>query len=87
MENKYFQQALSAMVNNAAYGDAVRHMHDIGMSAEEIHQRLDYPVSVEKIKSVILDYEKKIKTEDFDYEYIEQQDEFGRRSFVRVKKR
>lgn len=86
MDNKFFKQALSSMVTNAAYGDAVRHMHDIGMSVEEIHKRLDYPVSIEKIEAVISDYEKKKESGGSEYQFIEQQDELGRRSFIRVKK-
>ena len=86
MENKYFQQALSSMVNNFAYGDAVRHLHDNGLTAEEIHKKLDYPVSVEKIQAVINDYEKKKSSSDYEYEYIQQQDKYGRKSYIKVKK-
>lgn len=86
MENRYFQQALSSMVTNVAYGDAVRHLYDRGLSVEEIHKELDYSVSVEKIKSVIADYEEKKASGESEYEYVEQQDSYGRRSFIRVKK-
>ena len=72
------------MVNNFAYGDAVRHLHDNGLTAEEIHKKLDYPVSVEKIQAVINDYEKKKSSSDYEYEYIQQQDKYGRKSYIKV---
>lgn len=37
-ENIYFQRALAKMTAGAAYVDAVRHMYDSGMSAEEIQK-------------------------------------------------
>ena len=86
MDNKYFGQALSSMVNNYAYGDAVRHLYDNGLSAEEIYKKLDYPVSLEKIRKVISDYEKKKASDDFGYEYVTRYDQYGRKSFIKVKK-
>lgn len=86
MENKYFKDALASMVSGIAYGDAVRHMYDQGCSIEEIHKNLDYPASVEQIKKVIRDYEAQKARSDSDYEYVQQTDEFGRRSFIRIKK-
>lgn len=85
-DNQYFQQALSAMVTNTAYADAVRHLYNRGFSVEEIQKNLDYPVSLETINSVINEYKKKEASTENEYEYIERQDQFGRRSFVRVKK-
>lgn len=86
MENKYFNEALSSMVADFAYSKAVRHMYDNGYSAEEIHDRLDYPVSVEKIEQVIKDYEASKTGDESNFEYIQKTDEFGRRSFIRVDK-
>lgn len=86
MENKYFQQALSSMAANAAYGDAIRHLYDCGLSVAEIHKNLDFPASIETIESVIHDYEIKKASKEADYEYIQQEDSLGRRSFIRVKK-
>lgn len=85
-DNRYFQQALSSMVSSAAYGDAVRHMHDRGLTVEEIHKNLDYPVSEEKIRAVIREYERQKATGDSGYEYVEQMDRYGRKSFIRVKR-
>jgi len=87
VENKYFKEALASMVEGVAYGDAVRHMYDEGCSVEEIQKNLGYPVSVEKIEKVIRDYEEKKNRNDSKYEYVQQTDEFGRRSFIRIEKR
>lgn len=86
MDNKYFQEALSNMVAKAAYIDAVRHMYDSGYSAEEIHKQLAYPTSIEKIEKAIQDYETEKASPDSEYEFIQQTDELGRRSFIKVKK-
>lgn len=87
MENKYFQQALSSMAANAAYGDAIRHLYDCGLSVTQIHKSLDFPASIETIESVIQDYEMKKSSKDSDYEYIQTEDSYGRRSFIRVSKK
>lgn len=86
MENKYFQEALSAMVEKAAYVDAVRHLYDIGYSVTEIHENIGYPVSIEKIEKVIQDYEAEKNSPDSQYKFVQRTDELGRRSFIRVKK-
>lgn len=85
-DNKYFQQALSSMVTNMAYGDAIIHMYEQGLTVEEIHKNLDYPVTIETINSVIFEYEKKKESGQDEYEYVLKYDQFGRRSFIRVKK-
>lgn len=84
-ENLYFQKALAGMVAGAAYVDAVRHMHDSGMSAEEIQKNLSYPVSIEKVECAIRDYELEKNSHGTQYKYIEKVNEYGKRSFVRVK--
>lgn len=86
MENKYFKQALASMAANAAYADAVRHLYDIGLSVGEIKNTIDYPVSIETIESVIKDYEKKKLSDDNAYEYVQHQDKYGKRSFIKTKK-
>lgn len=83
---KYFQKALSSMVTDVAYGGAVRHLYDKGLSVTEIQKNLDYPVSIEKIETIIRDYETQKATGDSEYEYVQKQDSFGKRSFIRVKK-
>jgi len=86
MENKYFQEALASMVSKAAYVDAVRHMYDNGYSVEDIHNKIGYPVSIEKIEKVINDYEIEKASPDSKYEFVQRTDELGRRSFIKVEK-
>lgn len=84
-ENIYFQKALARMTAGAAYVDAVRHMHDSGMSAEEIQKNLSYPVSIEKVERAISDYELEKNNPKAQYKYVEKVNAYGKRSFVRVK--
>lgn len=86
MENKYFKQALSSLVNSVAFGDAVIHMHNSGLTIEEIQKKLDYPASLANIEKIINEYETKKSSPDNDYEYVQTQDEFGRKSFIKIKK-
>lgn len=84
-ENIYFQKALAQMTAGAAYVDAVRHMYDSGMSAEEIQKNLLYPVSIEKVERAISDYEMEKNNSKAQYKYVEKVNAYGKRSFVRVK--
>ncbi len=84
-ENIYFQKALARMTAGAAYVDAIRHMHDSGMSAEEIQKNLSYPVSIEKVERAIRDYEVEKTNPEGVYKYVEKVNEYGKRSFLRVK--
>ena len=84
-DNKFFREALADFTAGFAYADAVRHLHQIGMSPEEIQGRLSYPVSLEIIEDVIKKYEERINSPEADYEIVEEVSELGRRSFVRKK--
>ena len=44
-----FRKALENFSFEMACGGAIRRLHDLGMTPEQIHDRLDYPVSIEKI--------------------------------------
>ncbi|MCF0129631.1 MAG: hypothetical protein HUJ70_13700 [Pseudobutyrivibrio sp.] len=85
-DKKYFKEALSAMVAQSAYVDAIRHLHDSGLTVEEIQKNLDYPASVETIESVIDKYEAEKNRADADYKIVQITDEYGRKSFIKVKK-
>lgn len=85
-ENQYFNKALSNFTKEYAYAAAVRHLHDLGMSPGVIQQKLSYPVSLEKINHVIEDYEQKKNSPESEYEYIQDTDRFGRKSFRKMKK-
>lgn len=86
MENKFFTQALSNFTSDVAYVGAVRHLHDLGFPIEAIADRLDYPVSKEKIADVIKEYEQEKNSPDAGYIYVQDVDSYGRKSFRRVKK-
>ena len=88
-EDKYFNRALADFTFDVACGAAIRHLHELGYTPEQIVERLDYPVSVDKVGQYI----KKLSenaAEDKDgssYEIVRDYDEYGRSSYVRVKKR
>ncbi len=85
-ENKYFQKALSNFTAEFAYAGAVRHLHELGYSAEKIKEKIAYPVSLEKIQKVIEDYEAAKNSQEPEYVFVQETDSFGRRSFRKVKK-
>ena len=89
-ENRFFNEALKDMTFEYACGAAIRHLVELGLSPEEIKKRLDYPVSVEKIKGYI---DKNLISGDGlenkpndGYEMILEYDEYGRRSYRKIKK-
>lgn len=86
MENKYFKQALASMTASVAYIDAVRHLYDKGYSVSEIKRNLSYPASEEQIEKAIDDYKNELANGENQYEFVQKTDEYGRKSFVRVKK-
>lgn len=86
-DNKYFQAALSNFTAEFAYAASVRHLHDIGYAPEQIKEHISYPVSLEKIQKVIDEYEAKKNSPEPEYEYIQDTDSLGRKSFRRVKKK
>lgn len=51
-EGRYFKDALANFTSEAAYGGAVRHLYDMGYSAEQIREKLLYPASVQQIEKV-----------------------------------
>ncbi len=54
--NKYFQDALSDFVYDAASGRAIRHLTDAGYTASQIVQNLDYPTPISKVRHTITRY-------------------------------
>lgn len=85
-EGRYFKEALADFTSEAAYGGAVRHLYDLGYSVEQIKENLLYPVSLRQIEKVIDEYEKRRNSPEQDYEYVQETDQYGKRSFRRVKK-
>lgn len=48
-----FQSALSDFTFDAACGGAIRHLADSGFTAKQIMERLDYPISGERVRKAI----------------------------------
>ena len=84
-DNREFQKALSDFTHEMASGGAIRHLADLGLSAEEIQKRLDYPTPLDRIRDTMAKYEqeKKTRSEGKGYEYVKEFDAFGKPSFRR----
>ena len=78
-ENDSFKEALGAMVRDAAYGEQIRHLYDLGYDVEKIKASLDYPATTEAINSVISRYEEDKKKGK--REFVEDIDLSGRKTF------
>lgn len=94
MDNKYFLEALKNFTMDAACGDAIRHLTDRGLSVEEIAAQLTFPAKPEYIEKVRNDRLEELRRINFPeegdepvYEFVEEYDSYGRKSFRRVKKR
>lgn len=86
MSNSYFQEALSSMAAGVAYTDAVKHLYKQGLSVSEIQKNLTYPVSIETIEKVIVDYQEEMNKPESGYEYVQVVNAYGKKSFIRVRK-
>ena len=86
MEDRIFQKALSNMSFDFAARGAIRHLRELGYGAEEIRERLSYPLSLERIREelALIESEQADKTEKAEYERVT--DAYGRSSFRRVKR-
>lgn len=85
-ENRYFKEALSNFASEVAFAGAVRHLYDLGYSVEMIREHLNYPASCEQICKVIEEYEEKKKNPGKDYEFVQDIDAYGRKSYRKVEK-
>lgn len=94
VENKYFKQALSDFVFDAAGGGAVRHLVKQGLTVKQIMSRLDFPIAYEKVRQmaweamaeqeIILLEEPGTGKSEEKAVYVKEQGEFGRTSFRRI---
>ncbi len=50
---RYFQDALSDFVYDAASGRAIRHLADAGYTTEQIVNQLDYPTPFAKVQHTV----------------------------------
>ena len=94
MENSYFNEALKNFTMNAACNDAIRHLTDKGLSCDEIKSRLSYPAPlshIEKVQKEYLDIKRRLENpaenDEPVYEFIEEKDAYGRKSFRRVERK
>lgn len=83
-QKSYFQEAVSNFTADVAYIGAVRHLYDLGLSVSQIKEQILFPVSTEKIEAVIQDYEAEKKDPKQAAHYVEDIDQFGKRSFRKV---
>lgn len=93
-EGGFFQRALAHFTYEAAGGGAIRHLADMGYTAGQIVERLDYPVPYEKVRQavwehfidrgVILLEEPGNGSRREKAVYVREYDKFGKPSFRRV---
>jgi len=53
---KYFEEALSDFIHDAASGGAIRHLVDLGYSVEQISRTLSYPTPRKRIQQTVYRY-------------------------------
>ena len=85
--DKIFQKALSNFTFDMASRGAIRHLADLGYSAAEIHDRLDFPTPVAQIEEELRAYQAEKDASDASgvtYEYVKETDAYGRTSLRRM---
>jgi len=94
MENKYFNEAIQNLTSDYAYGAQIKRLYEKCLSTSKIKEKLDYPVSYEKVYSYLSDYllkSKKVVLSESDIPFLPQptytlqQDSYGRKSFCMSK--
>ncbi len=90
----FFQDALADFAQEAAWGGAVRHLADLGYTARQIADKLDFPVSYEKVRRAV--WERLVDTEVILLEepgsvrgrmrsvFVREYDRYGKASFRQV---
>lgn len=92
-EQSYFQSALSNFSHEVASGGAIRHLTDLGYTAKQIAERLDFPTPFARIQKEI--WQRMIDTNVILMEepgsagskkevYVREYDKYGRASFRKV---
>ncbi len=96
MNDGFFKKALNSFAMGAACDEAIRHLTDRGYTPTRIRDSLTFPAPMERICAVM--WERLIETHmillsdprktalDDQTEIIERRDEYGRKSFISVKK-
>lgn len=55
-ENRYFQEALANFTHETASGGAIRHLADLGYTAEQIAAQLDFPTPYERVQKTMWEH-------------------------------
>ena len=88
---KYFNEALGDFINEAANGGVIRHLTDVGYTADEIRKHLTFQISDEKLDELIR--KRKIENGTLDppdgekppgYRIIKEQGKYGKISFRKI---
>lgn len=92
-EQSYFQNALSNFTHEAASGGAIRHLTDLGYTAKQVVEQLDFPTPFARVQkeiwqrlidtSVIL-LEEPGSAKSKKEAYVREYDKYGRASFRKV---
>lgn len=94
-ENQVFRQALSDFAFDVACGGAIRHLAHLGYTAKEIHERLSFPISYERVRQAytryLLDERILLRKKPGEYKqpaytYVQEEGKYGKKSFRRVEK-
>lgn len=85
VENKYFKEALSDFTFEMAVGAEIRHLMKLGLDADRILKRLDFPISREKLCEAMEKYAQKQDSEE-EHTIIREFDRYGRLTYRKVKK-
>lgn len=92
-EQSHFQNALSNFTHEVASGGAIRHLTDLGYTARQIVERLDFPTPFARVQKEVwqrlLDTEVILTEEPGSTKrekvtYVREYDKYGRASFRRV---
>ena len=92
-EQSYFQNALSNFTHEAASGGAIRHLTDLGYTAKQIMEQLDFPTPFARVQKeiwqrlldtnvILLEEPGRVKNKKA--AYIREYDKYGRASFRKV---
>jgi len=89
--SNYFSEALHNFTSDYAYGSQIKQLYNKGLGVTQIKEKLDYPVSIEKVSSYLWDYlltshqivfnQADIIANPSSPKYELDSDSFGRRSF------
>lgn len=86
MSEEFFKQALHNFTRDSANGGAIRHLYDLGRTAQEIQKELLFPTTVAEIQKVIEEYQKEKDAPEEAYEIVKEQNKYGKTTFRKKKK-